>query len=984
MTSSPTSTLIVVDPTVENYQSLIASASPNAEVLILDTSRNGVEQITAALAGKTGVESLHIVSHGESGQLQLGAAQLSARTLSLYAEQLKSWSTALTADADILLYGCNVAAGDIGTDFVQTLGAITGADIAASIDLTGNAALGGNWVLEASTGDIQSFIAFEQSVLDRYDSVLQTVLVSETFTGATLNSGPWLFGRGTTATQFDPFLTARSTTAPDASGIPGSPTGVALDPDGQGALRLTSADRDEASFVIYDTPVESNAGLSITFDLFAYGGTGADGIGFFLIDGSQSPSVAGGFGGSFGYAPRNVDGIAGLQGGYLGIGFDAYGNFSSTETTFRGSQKTTGPGRIPDSIAVRGSQQTDYAYLTGTGSLPRGIDNSFNGAVVTNREDARRRVNVELSRTGVLSVRIDLNGDDDFNDPGELVIDSFDAIAANSPVPDTFKFGFSGSTGSQTNIHEVRNFLVETLSQPPQVANVNLSLNQGETVNVTGLNATDPDGVIVAYFIDTLPPANQGTLFLGNPNAGGTALVEGQEISPAQIGQIFFRGTPEFFGNGGFTYNAIDDSGSVAATPGTVALSVQGVLDFPPEPEFPEQPPADPGCLPGLTLVGTAGNDRIEGSADSDTIRGLAGNDVLLGLECGDILEGGLGNDRLIGDGGNDLLRGNQGDDILRGGQGVDVLFGNLGNDDLDGGSGDDFLDGGAGNDIVRGKRGNDVLRGNDGNDVLEGGAGNDDLDGGLGNDILRGGGNQDILRGRQGEDRLFGGRGDDNLFGNLGDDRLDGGLGDDRLNGGVGNDVLFGRQGDDLLRGKEGDDVLYGNRGNDVLQGEEGDDLLVGGPGQDIMTGGTGADRFFFVGVNQDAALRQSTGAAPDQITDFNFSEGDKVLLSYENNLGALTAPTGLFNAGTITARNIIRAGRRAFRDKNQEAEGNQRLQAREAVFFEWRNQTFLVVNNNVPGYGFRDLTVNMTGINFKPGDQAAGVLNVTDYFAV
>jgi Ca2+-binding RTX toxin-like protein len=980
MTSSPISTLIVVDPTVENYQSLIDNASPNAEVLVLDATRDGIEQITEALASHTGIESLQIVSHGGSGRLQLGAAQLSLDTIESYAAQLEGWSSALSEGADILLYGCDVAAGQSGSEFVNQLKDLIGADIAASTDLTGSAALGGDWDLETQLGTIETTFAFAQSALESYDSTLQ-VLVNETFAGADVTSGPWLFGRGGSASQFNPFLTARNNPNPSQGGLPGSPTGTPIDQPGQGTLRLTDADRQEATFVIYNNPIPSNAGLSVTFDIFSYGGTGADGISFFLIDGSQSPTVAGGFGGSFGYAQRNIDGTPGLVGGYLGIAFDEYGNFSNTETTSAGSQKPTGPGRIPDSISVRGSQETGYAYLTGTSTIPQGIDVPN----APNREAARRRVNVDLTQTGVLTVRIDLNQDNDFNDANEVAINAFDAIAANSPVPETFKFGFAGATGSQTNIHEIRNLQIETISEAPEVADVSATLDQGEVLQIPGLNATDSDGTIANYIIETLPPAEQGTLFLGDPAQGGTAITVGQEIAPAQIGQIFFQGAEEFFGNVSFTYNATDNTGSVDATPGTVRLTVNPVLVTPPGgPAIPpEGPPVEPGCEPGLNLRGTNGADRIEGSEDSDTIRGLRGNDVLLGLECGDTLEGNQGRDRLIGDGGNDTLRGNQGNDVLRGGQGIDFLFGNLGNDDLDGGTGDDAIDGGYGNDQILGKRGSDVILGNNGDDTIEGGAGNDNIDGGRGQDLIRGGGNRDVIRGRQGNDRIRGDRGNDRLFGNLGDDRIDAGRGGDRLNGGYGDDVLFARRGNDQLRGKEGNDTLYGNRGRDNLLGEAGDDLIVGGPGRDVLTGGVGADRFFFLGGSQRDTLRQSTGAARDRITDFSFAEGDKLLLSFENNVGVLSSPSALFNAGAVVGRNIIRAASRAYADKNQEATGRQRLQAGEAVFFEWRGQTFLSVNNDVSGYGFRDLTVDMSGIQFKAGDRNAGTLTVADYFA-
>jgi hypothetical protein len=70
--------------------------------------------MTQTLLQYRGISSLHILSHGASGSLQLGATGLSWDNLSHYTSELQSWAGALTADADILLYGCNVAEGEVG------------------------------------------------------------------------------------------------------------------------------------------------------------------------------------------------------------------------------------------------------------------------------------------------------------------------------------------------------------------------------------------------------------------------------------------------------------------------------------------------------------------------------------------------------------------------------------------------------------------------------------------------------------------------------------------------------------------------------------------------------------------------------------------------------------------------------------------------------------------------------------------------------
>ena len=84
--------------------------------------------------------------------MQIGSTRLDAATLAGRGAEIAGWGRALTDDADLLLYGCDVAATPSGERLLARLGALTGADVAASTDLTGAATLGGNWLMEAQTG----------------------------------------------------------------------------------------------------------------------------------------------------------------------------------------------------------------------------------------------------------------------------------------------------------------------------------------------------------------------------------------------------------------------------------------------------------------------------------------------------------------------------------------------------------------------------------------------------------------------------------------------------------------------------------------------------------------------------------------------------------------------------------------------------------------------------------------------------------------
>ncbi|QEY71290.1 DUF4347 domain-containing protein [Pseudomonas denitrificans (nom. rej.)] len=147
--------VVFVDSKVANYQQLVASLKPGTEVVVLDGNKDGLQQIAQYLNGRTGIDAIHILSHGEEGEVHLGNTVLSADNLASKASQLSAIGDSLDADGDILLYGCDVAKGS-GEVLLQQLSALTRADVAASTDRTGAAALGGNWTLEAHTGSIET------------------------------------------------------------------------------------------------------------------------------------------------------------------------------------------------------------------------------------------------------------------------------------------------------------------------------------------------------------------------------------------------------------------------------------------------------------------------------------------------------------------------------------------------------------------------------------------------------------------------------------------------------------------------------------------------------------------------------------------------------------------------------------------------------------------------------------------------------------
>ena len=496
--------VLFLDARVENCDSLARGATADTEVFVLDSTRDGVEQITRILANYSDLDSLQIVSHGREAGVQLGSIELCNDNLETYSHLLRQWGKALSERGDILLFGCSVAAGESGEAFVRRLSLIVDADIAASDNLTGSAALGGDWELKFAIGEIKASIAIEKEVLEAYPYALGT-LVNETFKNSTVR-GPWIYG-GNNGALFDPSsgVPAANQLIPGITGgtVSGVLPALGGSSPGDGALLLTPAINLREAFVIYNNPIPSTDGIRVQFDFYSYGSIQqfeppqpfispqpGDGLGFFLIDGTVSPTRTGGYGGSLAYAPRTN--IPGIEGGYLGIGLDEFGNFSTSTEGRSGPEPPPIPGSSigsfrPDSVTIRGNQANGYQFLTNA-IVPFGIDNiptsidfsgpvagssfNFSNTFTSDRNLAKRSVQITLnpSNDPVNPSRLTVAFDENFDDIYETtLIDIPNLTTENGPVPPIFKFGFGSSTGGANNIHELQNVVVETIN-PPSIA----------------------------------------------------------------------------------------------------------------------------------------------------------------------------------------------------------------------------------------------------------------------------------------------------------------------------------------------------------------------------------------------------------------------------------------------------------------------------------------------------------------------------------
>ena len=168
--------LVVIDPSADDYEQMVADLQANTdrvfEILVLNPRKDGIAQITDILDSLDDVSAIHLVSHGDDGELLLGTSVLSQQSMGQYAAEMITWQNSMTEDADLLIYGCDLAASESGRDLLESLSVLTGADVAGSDDDTGHAKYGGDWDLEFTSGSIESTIAFSSGLQENWMQLL--------------------------------------------------------------------------------------------------------------------------------------------------------------------------------------------------------------------------------------------------------------------------------------------------------------------------------------------------------------------------------------------------------------------------------------------------------------------------------------------------------------------------------------------------------------------------------------------------------------------------------------------------------------------------------------------------------------------------------------------------------------------------------------------------------------------------------------------
>ncbi|MBP0021761.1 MAG: CHAT domain-containing protein [Cyanobacteria bacterium SBLK] len=177
---------VFIDAKIGDTQSLLYGGKAGTVSVVVTPEESGIAKVTETLSQRTEVEAVHLVTEGNTGNFWLGKDFVSVENLDRYREQLRSWGESLSGhegiersrNADILLYSCLTALGETGEAFINAIAAETGADVAASTDITGSANYNGNWALEYQTGAIEATLPFNENIVENWDGKLNTLTVT--------------------------------------------------------------------------------------------------------------------------------------------------------------------------------------------------------------------------------------------------------------------------------------------------------------------------------------------------------------------------------------------------------------------------------------------------------------------------------------------------------------------------------------------------------------------------------------------------------------------------------------------------------------------------------------------------------------------------------------------------------------------------------------------------------------------------------------
>jgi VCBS repeat-containing protein len=603
--------VFLIDASLENLNQLV-EAHQGDEVFVLDAQQDGVAQIAAILDGRRDLDAIHLLCHGSAGELYLGNTVLDLAAVNgSHAEALSAIGATLADDGDLLIYGCDVGAGAVGQRFVSALAIATGADIAASSDATGAAARGGDWVLETSSGAIET----ESLALSAFDGLLAAPTISAPAVQMT--------SEDTNYTVNTPKITIdyadNSTPLTVQLSLPAGTGKLYVDQNGSSGASVSQ--NISSAVTIVGTKSQINAALNLT--TYLPGGDYNNSNGSFNLTVSASDGIA----------PASTQTISFDVTPVVDIGNDTATTLEETPVqiavllndTFEGSPVISGVDGTPlilgtpvsvnhGSVALNANGTVTYTPSAGFHGLETFTYTVTSGSVtetatvtvtVTSVSDAPAGADKTISATEDVPYNFSA-ADFGFSDPNDAPANSFAAVVLTT-LPTTGTMTLNGSAVSSGQVIAVAD-IPQLAWQAPANANGNALAtftfqvrDDGGVVN--GGKDTDASPNTITFnvaSVNDLPvavndtvAATEDTILNGNLNTNDTLSGDGGNVWAATLanppshgavtvnpdGSFVYTPTANYNGPDSFTYTLTDANGD--ASTATVNLTVASVNDLP-------------------------------------------------------------------------------------------------------------------------------------------------------------------------------------------------------------------------------------------------------------------------------------------------------------------------------------------------------------------------------------------------------------------
>ncbi|MFE6775869.1 hypothetical protein [Streptomyces sp. NPDC057702] len=297
--------------------------------------------------------------------------------------------------------------------------------------------------------------------------------------------------------------------------------GVRADADG---LRLTTDEPERAGLALLSAESFPAGGdLVIDFDYAVTGGEGGGGLGdgFCVLLLAHGTGAPGAYGAGLGYSFVNYKKIyePGVADGYLGVGFDTFGDFAT------GLTGTGGTDRHPDSVGVRGAGNRfdGFPWLGGAAA-----EGGFRGGWAEGRHSQVRVADGHL-RVALWSAA---------RSGPKVVIEDLDV---REQLTGPYAIAFAAATGEATAEHRIRNVAVALPTSvsleidAPSDARAGGPLTYTVTVWNSGLDDC-PDAVVCARLSTHLTaPAQPECSDFNGASHGKGAIVSGVLTQPVSF-----------------------------------------------------------------------------------------------------------------------------------------------------------------------------------------------------------------------------------------------------------------------------------------------------------------------------------------------------------------------------------------------------------------------------------------------------------------